>query len=41
MTDLWALTAAETTRRIKAKEITAREVAEATLARLEAVKPRH
>ena len=39
MTDLWTLSAAETTRRIKAKDITAREAAEAALARLEAVNP--
>ena len=39
MSELWTLSAAETTQQIKAKDITAREVAEATLSRLEAVNP--
>lgn len=39
MTELWRLSAAETARRVKAREITAREAAEAALARLEAVNP--
>ena len=39
MTDLWRLSGAETTRLIKAREITATAATEAALARLEAANP--
>lgn len=39
MNELWRLSAVETAKRVKAREISAREVAEAALSRLEAVNP--
>lgn len=40
MSGLWTLSAAETARGVKAREVSAREVTEAALARLEAVNPK-
>lgn len=40
MTDLWALSAEQTARLVKAKQVSATEVAQAALARLDAVNPK-
>ena len=40
MTDLWRLTGAETARRVKAGDVTARAVTEAVITRIEAVNPK-